>query len=349
MTLFFTLLRDALWQLREELPKELTEKDANKLFNIVEKQTVAGLVYDALIRHKISLPRQFIHRMVWTIEQIQQTNQQVNEKLNLLVKLPLTNYVVVKGQTIASFYPSPLLRMPGDIDFLVRDYPTACTILRQYWQVELPERLIDKEIAFKYHGVIYEIHTELLRFGCCWHQRYWKKLMLRDFSFVNVDRATVPTLESTIYIVYVFCHLFFHFIREGVGIRQMCDWAVMLHHYRNDIDQDELKTILKRLGMLKAYRVFGCILVDKLGLMEFPITIEDYDRKWTDKILADIFKGGNFGHYARERKLKGWSYKMETMKLTFQKCVRYWSLAPAELTMTIPKLVWLNVRLQLNK
>lgn len=347
--LFFALLRYALWKSKEELPKELTETEISRLIGIAEEQTVMGLVGDALIHHEITLPRQFVPKIVWMTEHVRQSNQLVNEELKSLVKLPLANYAVVKGQTVASFYPSPLLRMSGDIDFLVRDYLTARSVLGQCWQVELPEVLIDKEIAFKHNGVIYEIHTELIRFGCRRHQRYWEELMKRDFGMVDIEGIGVPTLKPTIYSVYVFTHLFFHFIREGVGFRQMCDWAMVLHHYKNNINQDELKMILGQLGLLKAYQVFGCILVNKLGFVGFPIKIEDNDHRWMGRILTDILKEGNFGRYVRKRKSLGWRYKMETMRLTFWKCVKYWPLAPSELTMRIPQIVWLNVRLLLNK
>ncbi|MCH5307082.1 MAG: nucleotidyltransferase family protein [Prevotella sp.] len=345
----FSFLRSALWQSQEDLPMELDEKETSSLLALAEQQTVIGLIADALIRYQVKLPKEYAFRVVGLTAQIRQASLQVTEELKSFVKLPLMDYAVVKGQTVAALYPEPLLRMSGDIDILVRDYPSARAVLKKHWYIELPERLIDKETAFSHNGVPYDIHTSLKEFGCRSHQRYWQELMTRDLILTEVDGASVPTLGPSVYAVYIFVHLFSHFIREGVGLRQLCDWAVVLHHYRDGIDADELVSMLSRLGFLKAYRAFGCILADQIGLPIFPIELTERDRRWSDKILADILQGGNFGHCSRKQRQSGWRYKVETLRLTVRKILRYWPLAPSELTMMIPRLVLLNLRLLLHK
>lgn len=348
MDLFFALLRNALWHSREEMPDKLSEETAVRLLWMAKEQTVQGLLIDVLIRNNIQLPREQVFKILGTVQQIQQTNQKLNEELKCFVTLPLEDYVVVKGQTVAAFYPNPMLRMSGDIDFLVRDYAKAKGVLQKEWNIELPERLIDKEYSFEHGGVTYEIHTSLMAFSSRSHRRCWERLMRRPIGTVEVDATQVPTLEPTAYAVYVFVHLFFHFIREGVGLRQMCDWAMLLHHYREVLDCEELERMLHGLGIEKAYRAFGCILVDKLGLQYFPLALNEQDRRWSKMILQDIMQGGNFGRNARKKRKSGWQYKTETFRLTLRNCRRYFRLAPVEMIMIVPRVSWLNVKLLLN-
>lgn len=119
----FTFLRNALWRIDNYVPKELSEKEVSQLISIAEEQTVSGLVVEAIIRNDIKIPQEWVFEAVGIDNQTKQANKQLNDELNEFVKLPLKDYVVVKGQTIATLYPEPLARMSGDIDFLVQDYP----------------------------------------------------------------------------------------------------------------------------------------------------------------------------------------------------------------------------------
>lgn len=57
-------------------------------------------------------------------------------------------------------------------------------------------------------------------------------------------------------------------MKVGVGLRQFCDMAVMLHYAKGDIDMCALRADLQTLGMEKAWRACGSILVDYLALPE---------------------------------------------------------------------------------
>lgn len=343
--LFFTFLREGLCLPENHLPQELSENEIGQLFMVAEEQTVSGLIVDAILRNNIKIPQNWVFKAVGIETHIKQINHELNDNLKNLVNLPLKGYVVVKGQTIAAFYPNPLIRMSGDIDFLVYNYPEAKELLEKEWRVELPFKLIDREYAFEHSGATYEIHDQLLVFGCRRHQQIWNELMKCPSDYVNIEGRQIPTLAPTINSIYVFVHLFFHFVREGVSLRQFCDWAMVLHHCNNEINRAELEQALLQLDMVKAYKAMGCILVDDLGLpvANFPFKLDDTDRKWHGKILDDIFVGGNFGKLRHQAK-NSWKYKLETIRISFRNCLRYFWLCPTEVGGMIPKLVKVNIK-----
>lgn len=351
--LFFTLLRIALWKITEDLPKKIAPGTSSAILRLAEEQTVSGLIIDALIHNDIRMEQQTVFEVFGMLEQIKETSRVVNKELLLFAELMAAkglDYVVFKGQTAATLYPDPLLRMPGDIDFLVYDYPVAQSIFQSEWGISLPDSFIEKEVAFEHNSVTYELHTQLITFRWRSHQQYWESMMLRPHqSIVLVDGKEVKTLSPNIYAVYVFAHLFFHFIREGIGLRQMCDWAIILDRYKNEIDPSQLADDLNGLGMKKAYRAFGGVLVLYLGLKSFPIALTGNDFKVSERILKDILRYGNFGKPSRKVQQNGWKFKLETMWRTVRNCCKYFRLAPAEIGMIIPKLIMLNVKLIFSK
>ena len=346
------LLRNALWGGNYE--KELPAKDFLEVLKLAEEQTVFGLVFEVLKDMPFDgmQDRMPIYDAIGQSEQIKQQNGLVNRELLTFVRecdIIGLNYIIVKGQVIGSLYPQPELRQSGDIDFLIMQ----TSKMRQIFpEVDIPNNLPEKEFAFDHNDITYELHTRLIDFGCKKHQSLWEDIITEEWNrlcCVEIEELRVRTLSPTVNATYLFLHLFFHMIREGVSLRQFCDWAVLLHHYRNTIDKQQLSEIVGRLDMQNAYKAFGSILIDELGLPEddFPMTITDEDRRWKIKILDDVFRGGNFGkqnHQARS----AMGYKLETLRLAIRNSFRYYKLAPSEMRMMIPKMVGINLKLLFN-
>lgn len=351
--ILFSLLRSALWgdPFKDEVPGE----SFSQVIELAKEQTVVGLVFDVLkeVKNDSRQNRTLIFRTIKLTERIKTQNLTINKELcsfsQKSEKAGLT-YLVVKGQTLGRLYANPLLRSSGDIDFLVPDISSNLSDV--FPDVQFPKVMKEKELDFKFNNITYELHTRLTDFGCKKHQRFWEELISqeweKDFN-VEIDGVKVRTMSPTMNAVYLFVHLYFHLIREGVSLRQFCDWAMMLHHYQNEIDRTHLCEILEQLDMIKGYKAFGCILVDELGLPEdeFPISLAEEDRRLKDKILEDIFQGGNFGKKNHKSK-SAFGFKLETLRMAVRNSIRYYSLAPSEMRMMIPKMIKINMKLLIN-
>ena len=352
-TLLLRLLRYSLWRSDEKFPEQLSEEEIKKLLILAEEQTVTGLVIDALIKLQVKLPQQYVYEIIGRQTQIKNANLDLNDALKKLIALPLGDFVVVKGQTIAALYPEPLVRMPGDIDFLVSDYHKAEDVINRCWRVRLPEKLVDKEFAFEYNNHLYEIHTKLVAFGSKKHQCYWDSLMKEPYDRMEIDGVKIPVLESTLNACYVFIHLFFHLVTAGVSLRQLCDWAMVLHRHKDNIEGSQVTEILEGIGLKRAFMVLGYIVVEELGLPfeEFPMDLMDcfslrvdIKEKWKKRILTDVFEGGSFGR-KKHQASTGSIRKIESTGLAIRNSIKYYSLAPKEMRMMIPKLTKLNLKI----
>src|SRR5574344_280847 len=108
--------------------------------------------------------------------------------------------------------------------------------------------------------------------------------------------------------VFLFSHLFHHYLSGGIGLRQLCDWVRFLYVHKNEIDTTQLGTELKKTGLLRAWKIFGYIAVDTLGLPTDFFPFYERREEQGEKVLERIYQGGNFGFYSEDKKNRPRSY-----------------------------------------
>lgn len=90
-----------------------------------------------------------------------------------------------------------------------------------------------------------------------------------------------------------------HVIAGGIGLRQLCDWAVYLN---NQNICDVLLNMCTECGLLTFVRVVTKACVRYLGLhCESVNWCGDADDALTDALMEDIFRSGNLGKADQEK------------------------------------------------
>ena len=303
------LVRSALWQAPID-HFDMTPKEYRLVMEDGDKQCIMGLISDTLRSHNMGLQKKCVIHMLKLQNSLAAENKRINENLHTLCDLLNAHHVkffVVKGQTIGAFYPKPELRMPGDIDFYVPpgDFAEAAVALNEAWGTELDKDFKGKHLEFDYNGTLMEMHQTLREFPYNDMQAQFNAILAEcEATFVDVDGIRVPTLPPTFNVLYTFLHLYHHFVKLGVAVRQLCDLAILLHHHRDDIDKPLLRKWLEQLGFIHAFTAFGTILIEKIGLPEsdFPFPLTPTDRAYGAKALKLILKHGNWGKYDRKSK-----------------------------------------------
>lgn len=353
--ILLSLIRNELWE--QDVSIDIPNEEIERLLIEAQGQAVVGMVINSLIRNNIEMGRATVLKAVALLSKIKQLNDKhYSELKDFAERMNGKNmdYVVVKGQTIAGLYPTPNVRMAGDIDFLCfgKDYNTTRVVLEDLLDIKLPKTIIEKEVAFTRNNILYELHKELIIFRYKKHNNYWQKELNKSLEMKTfANSGHIRILEPTINIAYVFAHLFFHFIKGGIGLRHLCDLAVMLHHYKNDIDKERLESILKGTGIFNAFIAFGSVLIDYIGLPrnEFPFDIPNKYKKKERQIIKHILTGGNFGRKSRRTKTVGFKYKIETALYILKNSIKYFCLAPWEMTMLFPWTIKENIKIYWNE
>lgn len=334
--LFFSLLREAMWRNKGNSPSELTEEECRNLFTLAEKQAVLGLIIDSLTRNNIKMPQMKVFEAIGTLEQVKNANRYVNEgvvELHRLMEKYGINYVVIKGQAVAAHYPEPLLRQSGDIDYYSNPgyYDRSMQAVKEMWKVTPEIHGSEKHADYDFKGNRYEAHFLLTDLHSKNRNNYLQSVIDNDHrSTVTINREKVRTFSPTLHSLYIFLHIYFHLIELGVGLRQFCDWAMILHARKEDIDHEAIKRHLQVLGMEKTYKACGAILMRDLGLPadEFTYELTDKDMRYADRILNVVFYRGNMGHYNKRGGFHGWKHKMESARIKLYHFIKFYPLAP---------------------
>ena len=332
------LVRSALW--KEPLEHfDMTPWEYKAVMEDADKQCVTGLITDCLRTNNMGLKKKCVIHMLKLQKALIAENQRINgnlrELLDLLGKKGIAP-TIVKGQTLGAFYPSPNLRVPGDIDFYVlpKEFEITLQTIEEEWlQKSVNREQIEKEFEFSHNGTTMELHRYLLMFASKKLMNYFSQLAETSKRVnINIDGIEVQTLEPTVNTFYTFCHLYHHFRMEGVAVRQLCDMAILLHANKDAIDRERLEDILRQTGYTNAFNAFGSIIVRKIGLPEdeFPLNITEKDHQRGKKILKEILRSGNWGLYGRKTHEANLMHTLETGKIEIMNNLRFFNLSPRE-------------------
>ena len=335
----------------DEAPSCISEIDWQGLLKFAKKQTIVGIYWQGIQRlGDVANKPSEDDVMEWMGEytKIVRRNTKTDDAVAWLAKFMRSNdigFFVFKGQTIASYYPIPEMRTSGDVDFYVfkKDWDRAKSLLAK--EVTITDDHSGQHLEFTKDGIPFEIHYHTAVFASGSKQRYWDELIECYFEevldHIVINGVEVPTLPPTLNAIYLFVHIYHHFLKEGIALRQFIDWMMFFEAKHEEIVVSELTTKLERLGLLRAFKAFGAILTEVLGMNEkfFPFTLADTDKKYVDKIMAIVLRYGNFGKYGRKAQQSGWKHSLETGMRSFRHIMQFFWLSPAENLLWIPMLI----------
>lgn len=328
---FLELVRAGLWE-KEARFSQLGRVDYEEVMRLAEEQSVIGLVVagiDNINDSQIddsSIPQEIKLQFIGETLQIEQRNQAMNIFIAELVEKLREEgicVILVKGQGVAECYEKPIWRTSGDVDLLMdaENYKKAKSFLIPHssnrknderyskhlgmsldpWYVEIHGTLrsglsgkVDKEID----AVQEVVHDPILQ-----KTRLWKN---------GETDVMLPAPDEDVF--FVFAHFIKHFYKEGLGLRQVCDWCRLLWTYRDKLDVELLTKRLYRAGLVNEWRGFAVVAVEYLGMP--AETMPFYDSRFKVKgtrIIKLILKGYSGNKYKDTLRI-AMIYPWSTMK-----------------------------------
>lgn len=323
---FFELLRAGLWgeidtNVHASLNYNSFENvDWNEVYQLAQEQSVPGLVLQGIEWFKnqndnpnlnVNIPQVLLLQWIGEVQIIEQRNKKMNVFIADLVENLRKHDIyalLVKGQGIAQCYEKPLWRCSGDIDFFLSDdnYQKAKSFLTPFASSVEEEYVREKHLGMTIDGWIVELHGHLYSGLSYRVERELDKLQEDTFygglvRSWNNNGVQIFQLGVENDVFYVFTHILQHFYKEGVGLRQICDWCRLMWTYRDKIDVQKLKSRLERAGIMSEWKAFYALASKYLGMPDlvngFGIMVHDsrYDKK-ADRIMEFVLMSGNFGH-----------------------------------------------------
>ena len=207
---------------------------------------------------------------------------------------------VLKGLSVARYYPKPEIRALGDIDLLVdvNQLRAVDNILReQGYTVSDSAHVFHRD--YHKNGIIVEVHHAVTDTPVSKGGRAAATMIssfLDHAELVEVCDTQFLTLSESHQALMLLLHMERHMVEKGIGLRQLCDWAV----YINSVDPDNWHTKTSRLlaecGLLFYAQVITKVCVTYLGLdAEKNQWCMGVETALVDAMMADVFQHGNLG------------------------------------------------------
>jgi hypothetical protein len=323
---FFELVRAGLWSDGNSDIRIDGTTDWQEVYRLATEQSVLGLVLAGLEYSDIKPPKVLLLQWIGEVQLIEQRNKAMNafvaEAIGALREQDIYA-LLVKGQGIAQCYEKPLWRPSGDIDlFLSKDnYGKAVSFFKNRYSNYKDGGRYSQEYAFYTDQWMIEVHGTL---RTCLSSRIDKvvdTVQKSVFYGGNVrsweNNGTLVFLPAPTEDVFlVFTHFIKHFYKEGMTLRQVCDWCRLLYTFRDSLYYGTLEQRIKSAGLMNEWNAFAAFAVEYLGMPIEAIPLYSKAEKWSrkaEKIVDFILKGGEWGKWKDTYRV-GRIFPMSTLK-----------------------------------
>ncbi len=206
-------------------------------------------------------------------------------------------YVILKGSVSASYYPDPAMRAMGDVDFLVskRDVKRTQALLEREGFIKIEDKHLC-HIAYARGEERAELHFAPVGMP---EGRLGKIL---DGYFADIyEKSTVQSiLEGGMscpsdfhHGLTLLMHTYHHLLSEGIGLRHLTDLAVFITHVGEGFSE-LFEQKLRAVGLWRFAQILSTVCVRYLKI-PYHSWMGELNEELCEKVLCDIFDGGNFG------------------------------------------------------
>ena len=250
--MIFDFLKYCLGE-KDNMSNVVADIDWQQLYSFASKQALLGLCFDGIERLGEEYPeelrlnpigRELLMTWMGKAQQIRRQNMKVNAvagKLFSMLREDGLRCCILKGQGNALMYPNPYSRTPGDIDVWI---DASRERIMEYAQkkFELGDDIRLQHLETSLDGVPVELHF----FPCSMNnpiyharlQKWFKRNADLQCSNVvslpdGIGEIAIPTTAFN--VIYQLTHLYHHFFDEGIGMRQIIDYFLVVNDFSKNV------------------------------------------------------------------------------------------------------------------
>lgn len=294
--LFFELLQISTGA-RDKLRHTYADEDWLAALTIARYQAINGVLFSAIENlPKEQCPsREPIIRWLASADNIERFSLRIMEAGDAAVKYFRScgfPCCILKGSSVARYYPVPSRRSSGDIDIWLGG---------TRYEIYDFARKSDKEgklYGVNYHHIHYhlfdDVHLEIHI-----HPSYLSS-PLRNYRFHRWCDMYRPTFEAdapslAFDRVFILLHCYRHINGSGVGLRQIMDYYYVLRQGFTEDEKRDAVYWIKKLGMYRFASGLMWVLRDIFGLQS-EYLLMPVDEKEGRFIFREVMLTGNMGH-----------------------------------------------------
>ena len=211
-------------------------------------------------------------------------------------------YVILKGYASASYYPDPMRRSLGDVDFLVpeNEIDRAAGVLTAAGY-ELFDDTHPRHLEYRHNGVVSELHWQVngIPSGAAGEAaKKYISTMIPEAVCKKIEGEELMLPSDFHHGLICLLHIISHMTSSGMGLRHLCDWAVFVNWIEDFPAM--FQTCFEEIGIWEFAKQLTAVCCRYLGLPDKSWTGE-YPPEFLEAILNDIMDAGNFGRKKEDR------------------------------------------------
>ena len=299
------LIRNALWHSAEALP----DADWDVVEKYAQDQGVLWIAYlgaKALKQSNGSLqtiPKERLKNWRSALYTDTFYNDQINSVQMRLIQWLAENKiraVILKGTSCSRCYPFPEACPLGDIDVLV-DRECVTTVGEYLESQGYTKSQHEHGFHVGYYGTeaTVEVHYAGTNIPDSAGGRAVAEEMthfLDDTQMAYIGEMAFPVLSDAHQALMLLMHMERHMVDSGIGLRQLCDWAMFMNSTAGIGWKDNILKLLKRCSMLVYAKVLTKTCVIFLGLDAAKVKwCLDADDELAQAMMEDVLRGGSMG------------------------------------------------------
>ncbi len=195
---------------------------------------------------------------------------------------------VLKGMAYGQYYPEAELRESGDLDCFVPGDTRAADRAARQIGAEVDDSDY-KHSKIKYRGLTIENHHFLTSFNGTREGRRAERLLqelLTRGELVPIDGSALLRPAIDFDALFMLRHAQGHFLSEGIAVRHLLDWHLLLRQRQQEIDWPYLYNIMERIRLRPFFDLVTAWCVERTGLRITDPRI----RYSADKALLEAFE-----------------------------------------------------------
>lgn len=346
--ILLSILQTALFgtQFNTNLKISHTEQEWKDLYKMAQQHGVVSIIYDAIadFSKEQQPPRHIKLQWALSADIIKKRYHKQYALASALASLYASNNIntiVLKGHAISKYYPIPEDRECGDLDcFLVNvdNSKPRCIAIHNN---NLPKcryadgNVIAKEAGAKvnvgfykhshinYKGLIVENHAFCTAIRGSRQRKDLERhlqMLLATQSCTSIGDTGLLCPSADFNALFLTAHSFQHFLTEGIKLRHVLDWGLLLKHEQHNIDWKSFYEWCDKMHYTKFADALTAIAIEDLGI-EITNSNIHTKSKYKDKVLEDILFSNNTIHNTNASTLKkrlmiirnklfgGWKYR----------------------------------------
>ena len=288
--------------------------DWQEIYALAAQQGVLALVFDAVATLPVEQQPSKALKMQW-IASVANIERRYNHHKSAATELAehfhkndIKTYVL-KGFAIAEYYPRPEHRECGDLDcFLGEGYERGncvaealgAKVMRDYY----------KHSHITYRKLMVENHQFCVGIrgssGLKEFERHLESIISRDAAYIEDTKLIKPSADFN--ALFLTSHAMTHFLVEGIKLRHICDWALLLKHEQNNIEWDSFYRWTDRLGYTRFANILTDIAVNQLGV-EITNPYIRRDGEYSAPLMKDMFEANAIFN----KGLSAWRVRLSTV------------------------------------